>query len=102
MSTVEPGSIDHLSQVISQVGAPAFLVGGVMSFISILVTRLGGVLDRLRQPADSPEDAHSAKIGIEISRLRRRVSLLNRAIYFAIGSGVVAVVLVIVSFAAAL
>lgn len=73
-----------------------------MSFISILVTRLGGVLDRLRSPADSPEDRHSAKIGIEVSRLWRRVGLLNRAIYFAIGSGVVAVVLIIVSFAAAL
>ncbi len=41
-------STDQLSQLISQATAPAFLLGAVAGFISILTTRMASVLDRIR------------------------------------------------------
>jgi hypothetical protein len=100
---VEPGSIDHLSQVISQVVAPSFLLGAVASFISILFTRMTSVLDRIRSLNAIPDESQArTKLKTDIPRLRRRTKLLNRAILLAIGSGVAATILIIVAFATAL
>jgi hypothetical protein len=46
--TYELGTVEHLSQVISHVVAPAFLLGAVASFISLLFTRMTNILDRVR------------------------------------------------------
>ncbi len=46
---VEPGSVEHLSQIISHVVAPAFLLGAVASFISILVYRMTAAIERARE-----------------------------------------------------
>ena len=54
----EPGSSEHLSQVISHVIAPSFLLGAVASFISLLFTRLTTILDRLRALNALPDDGH--------------------------------------------
>ena len=40
--------LDHLTQVISHATAPAFLLGAVAGFLSILVTRLERTIDRHR------------------------------------------------------
>ena len=39
---------DQLSLVISQAAAPAFLLGAVASFLSVLVSHLGRIVDRAR------------------------------------------------------
>jgi hypothetical protein len=101
--TIEPGSIDHLSQVISHVVAPAFLLGAVASFISILVTRMSGVVDRIRSINDIPDEGHAkSRLKADLPRLRRRAALLHRAIFLAINSGIVAAILIVAAFAFAL
>ncbi|MHC2193329.1 hypothetical protein ACVJF1_005962 [Bradyrhizobium diazoefficiens] len=39
-------SIDQLARIIGNVAAPAFLLGAVASFISVLVSRINRVVDR--------------------------------------------------------
>lgn len=62
--TIEPGSVEHLSQLISHVLAPAFLLGAVGSFISLLHDRLLAVVARVRELSTSgdaglpPQDAN--------------------------------------------
>ena len=46
--SVDPGSIEHLSEIISHVVAPAFMLGAVASFVSILVSRTNHLLERIR------------------------------------------------------
>lgn len=101
--TIEPGSVEHLSQLISHVVAPAFLLGAVASFISLLHDRLLAVVGRVRDLGKGGDleitDEDRARI---VQRLRRRASLLNIAIFFGLLSGFAALVLIIAAFAAAL
>jgi hypothetical protein len=100
---VDPGSIDHLSQIISQVVAPSFLLGAVAGFLSMLHTRQVGVIDRIRFvnaiPADDPDRAF---LKPDIDRLRRRSRLLSRAIFFGIAAGITTTLLIILAFAMAI
>ena len=98
-----PGSIDQLSQIISQVVAPAFLLGAVASFVSILATRMNGVIERMRYINDLPPEGHAkSRLKQDLPRLRRRVDLLQRSLLFAIASGVAGALLIVVAFGAAL
>lgn len=100
---VEPGSVEHLSQIISHVVAPAFLLGAVASFISILVYRMTAAIERAREIGNLPEDGHArAALRADLPRLLRRIELLNQSVRLAIASGVVATLLIILAFAAAL
>ncbi len=86
--SIDPGSVEHLSEVISHVVAPAFLLGAVASFVSVLMTRMTGVLERLRQLNDLPDSGHAkSPIKSDIPRLKRRLILLNRSFVLAIASG---------------
>ena len=98
----EPGSSEHLSQVISHVIAPSFLLGAVASFISLPFTRLTTILDRLRALNALPDDGHPlSKIKADLPRLKRRANLVNTAIYLSVLSAIVAALLIIVAFASA-
>lgn len=100
---LEPGSINQLSQIISQVVAPAFLLGAVASFVSILASRMNGVIDRMRYINDLPAEGHAkSRLKQDLPRLRRRVDLLQRSLLFAIGSGVAGAMLIVVAFGAAM
>lgn len=101
--TIDPGSVEHLSQLISHVLAPAFLLGAVGSFISLLHDRLLAVVARVREvgrggDADLPLAQREAIVGV----LRRRAKLLNISMFFGALSGLSALVLIIASFGAAL
>ena len=98
-----PGSIDQLSQIISQVVAPAFLLGAVASFVSILASRMNGVIERMRYINDLPAEGHvKSRLKQDLPRLRRRVDLLQRSLLLAIASGVAGAMLIVVAFGAAL
>ena len=98
-----PGSIDQLSQIISQVVAPAFLLGAVASFVSILASRMNGVIERMRYINDLPAEGHAkSRLKQDLPRLRRRVDLLQRSLLLAIASGVAGAMLIVVAFGAAL
>ena len=102
MTLPEPPSVTQLSQVIAQVTAPAFLLGAVAAFISVLISRMNRVIDR-SQALNAIADADKAKghLRSDIPRLKRRAALLNKAIIFATISAIVTAFLVIVSFASA-
>lgn len=92
----------QLSQVIAQATAPAFLLGAVSGFVSVLMGRMNGVIDRIRSVnAIPPEDASRAALKADLPRLMRRAALLNRAIYLAVGSAICTTVLLLIAFVSA-
>jgi hypothetical protein len=80
--------IDHLSLAISHATAPAFMLGAVAGFLSILISRLERLADRDRalRSADATAVDPSGAIASSFSR---RMALLSRAIYFAVLSALV-------------
>jgi hypothetical protein len=94
-------SIEQLSNVISQVTGPAFLLAAEAQLLSVLVSRLDRIVDRSRDLAAlDDEDAQSHR-KMELPILRRRAMLMHRSIYWGVASCVITSVLVILSFAAA-
>jgi hypothetical protein len=101
---MEPGPMDlsQLSQVISHATAPAFLLGAVAGFVSILIARMNGIIDRIRSlNSIADDDSARARLKSDIPRLKHRAQLMNDAIYLAVGSGICTTVLVILAFASA-
>jgi len=94
-------SANQLSLVISQAAAPAFLLGAVASFLSVLVAHMSRVVDRLRAIDDIPDGDAKAGLKAALPDLRLRVALIHRAIYWAVGSGIVTCLLMVVAFGAA-
>jgi hypothetical protein len=95
--------LSQLSQVISHATAPAFLLGAVAGFVSILIARMNGIIDRIcRVNSIADDDAPRARLKSDIPRLEHRARLMNNAIYLAVGSGICTTVLVILAFISAL
>ena len=95
-------TVDQLSLVISQAAAPAFLLGAVASFLSVLVTHMSRILDRSRAINDiSGDDPRTRELKVQLPELRLRAVLVIRAIYWAVGSGITTCLLMIVAFASA-
>ena len=93
--------IDHLGLVISHATAPAFMLGAVAAFLSILIQRMERISDRIRvlRADDSSRDDPKEAL---LQTLDRRVMLLGRAIYFGVLSALVTSALLIAAFASAL
>jgi len=93
--------IDHLSLAISHATAPAFMLGAVAGFLSILIARLERVADKIRalRSVDAAAADPSGALGASFSR---RMVLLSRAIYFAVLSALVTAAFLIGAFVAAL
>ena len=80
---METPSVGQLSQVIAQVAAPAFLLGAVAAFTSVLISRMNRIIDRSQAlSAISEDDPVKAKLKSDIPRLKRRAALMNKAIFF--------------------
>ena len=92
----------QLSQVMAQATAPAFILGAVAGFISILLGRMTGVIDRIRNLNEIAEgDTVRAYLKSDIPRLRRRAQLLNSATHLALVSGMCTALLLVVGFGSA-
>ena len=97
------GSIDHISQVISQVVAPSFLLAAVTALISMLFGRMDVALSRVRElNAISDSDLSRLPLKETIPRLRRRIKIMHHSILLAIYSGIATTLLIITAFAVAL
>ncbi len=93
---------DRLAEVISHAVAPAFLLGAVAGFISILTMRMGGIIDRIRSlNAITEGDTARSPLKADIPRLKRRTRLLNQAVYLALASGICGTLLIMIAFASA-
>jgi Protein of unknown function (DUF2721) len=98
----ETPSVAQLSQVITQVTAPSFLLGAVAAFTSVLINRLNRIIDRSQSLHAIGEDEVSrSHLKADIPRLKRRAILLNKAILFSTLSAITTSVLVIVAFVCA-
>ncbi|WP_442754915.1 DUF2721 domain-containing protein [Methylocystis sp. JAN1] len=95
-------SIEHLSNVISQVTGPAFLLAAEAQLLSVLVSRLDRIVDRSRELMELSDEDAQAHRKVELPILRKRAVLVHRSIYWGVASCVVTSFLVIVAFAAAL
>jgi hypothetical protein len=93
--------IDQLSTAISHATAPAFMLGAVAAYLSILITRLERIADKNRalRSADAASLDPSGAVAASFSR---RMVLLSRAIYFAVLSALVTAALLIGAFVSAL
>ena len=94
--------IDHISLAITHATAPAFMLGAVAGFISILNNRLDRIVERcraLRAGASSADDDAAKTVG---AALTRRAVLLGNAIYFSVLSALATSVMLVAAFGAAL
>jgi hypothetical protein len=92
--------IDHLSEAISHATAPAFMLGAVAGFLSILIARLEKVADKNKALRTS--DGALDPTGVIAASFARRMDLLSRAVYFAVLSALLTAALLISAFLAAL
>jgi hypothetical protein len=96
-------SIDQLGHIIANVAAPAFLLGAVAAFISVLMSRINRVIDRSQFIHAIPDgDASRAFLKADLPRLRRRAALLNRSLYCSIVAAILTALIIIVAFVSAL
>jgi hypothetical protein len=95
-------SLNQLSLVISQAAAPAFLLGAVASFLSVLVSHMSRIIDRSRAISATPDDdPNKAGLKATLPQLKLRAALVNRAIYWAVASGISTCLLMIAAFGSA-
>jgi hypothetical protein len=92
-------NIEQLSTIISHAVAPAFLLGAVAALVSILITRMTAITDRIRDLNQIADD-DTARIWLraDIARLKRREKLLNQALQLAVASGICITFLLFVGF----
>jgi Protein of unknown function (DUF2721) len=96
-------SVSQLSQVITQAIAPAFLLGALAAFVSVLTLRMNRVVDRSQMLLNAIDDADEARAQLkgDLPRMRHRAILLNNATFFATLSAISATLLVMVAFVSA-
>ena len=96
-------SVEQLSRIIGSVAAPAFLLGAVAAFISVLISRMNRVIDRsqfLHGIVD--DDGPRAHLKADIPRLKRRARLLNQSIFYSTICAIITGSLIIVAFVSAM
>ncbi|MBR0899792.1 DUF2721 domain-containing protein [Bradyrhizobium tropiciagri] len=102
MQVPDTPSVEQISQVIVQVTAPSFLLGAVAGFVSLLISRMNRVTDRIQAGEAVPDGDHAkARFKRDMPQLRRRAELLNRSILYSTTSAILTCLLVIVAFISA-
>lgn len=99
----EPTSISAVAHVIQLAVAPVFLLTGVGAILSVLVNRLGRVVDRFRTleraiPADERGNEH----GVEMRILTRRARMIHWAIGLCTGCALLICVVIATLFVGSL
>jgi Protein of unknown function (DUF2721) len=104
MSNVLPltPSVEQLSSIIGSVAAPAFLLGAVAAFISVLISRMNRVIDRSQFLHGIEGDGARAYLKEDIPRLKLRAILLNKSIFYSTISAIITASLIIVAFVSAM
>jgi Protein of unknown function (DUF2721) len=96
-------SIDQLGRIIGNVAAPAFLLGAVAAFISVLMSRINRVIDRAQFLHGIGEgDGTRSYLKADIPRLRRRAALLNRSLFCSVVAAILTSLIIVVAFISAL
>ena len=95
-------STEELGRVMGRAAAPVFLLTAVASFISVLMTRLTRIVDRIRMINNiAADDTQRAFLREDLPRLQRRATLIHRSISLALASGIATTMIVIFMFCGA-
>lgn len=93
--------ITDVAHVIQLAVAPVFLLTGIGAILSVLVNRLGRVVDRFRAlehlPVDAPAAARDAA-RYEMNRLSRRARMVHWAIGLCTGSALLVCIVIATLF----
>ena len=89
---------ERLSKIFSQAIAPAFFLGSVAGFVSLMASRLSAVMERARNLNAIADDDARAPLKTDLDRLRRRARLLNSGILAALRGGLCATLLLVILF----
>jgi hypothetical protein len=96
-----PAPLEDLSHVIQLSVAPVFLLTAVGTILSVLSTRLGRIVDRVRVLQEKLEDAPVERghaIRKELASLGVRKKLVDRALTFGTITALLVCVLIVVAF----
>jgi len=89
----------RLAQIFSQATAPTFFLGAVAGFVSLMASRLSGVMERIRElNAISESNQARNHLKADVDRLRRRASLLHSGIGASLRGGLCATALLAILF----
>jgi hypothetical protein len=92
--------IDRLTQIFSNAIAPAFFLGAVAAFVSLMMSRLAAVNESIKvAKALSGQDGGAVGSGMVLDVLTRRARLLSDGIILSLGSGMCATLLLAILFA---
>ncbi len=92
--------VQRLTQIFSQATAPAFFLGAIAAFMSLMSSRLSTILGRIRALNNIPnDDANRSHLKSDVDRLRRRAAYLSSGIYASLISGICATFLLAILFA---
>jgi hypothetical protein len=92
--------IDRLAQIFSNAIAPAFFLGAVAAFVSLMMSRRAAVDERIKATSALP-DQDGAAVGsrMALGMLTRRARLLSDGIIMSLGAGMCATLLLAMLFA---
>jgi Protein of unknown function (DUF2721) len=90
--------IQRLTQIFSQATAPTFFLGAVAAFVSLMSSRLGAIVARIRALNAIPHDDPRAHLKTDVERLRRRARLLNSGMHASLIAGICATLLLAIIF----
>lgn len=95
--------IEKLEHIFQNAIAPAFFLGAVAAFVSLMNSRLSDVHGRIKAasappPANPSASAHAPDSGLVLAVLQRRARLLADGIVMALAGGVCATLLLALLF----
>src|SRR5882757_6939694 len=92
--------LDRLTQIFSNAIAPAFFLGAVAAFVSLMMSRLAAVNESIKAARALPDqNGAAARRSTVLSTLVRRARLLSDGIILSLGSGMCATLLLAILFA---
>ena len=86
--------IDRLTHIFSNAVAPAFFLGAVAAFVSLMMSRFAALRERIKATRALPDQS-----SMELGPLTRRARLLSDGIILALSGGMCATFLLAVLFA---
>jgi len=92
--------IDRLTQIFSNAIAPAFFLGAVAAFVSLMMSRLAAVNETIKATRALPhQDGAAVGSSMALATLTRRARLLSDGIILSLGGGMCATLLLAILFA---
>jgi hypothetical protein len=91
--------IDRLTQIFSNAIAPAFFLGAVAAFVSLMMSRLAVVAAQINATRALPAQDGAAVGSAALGTLKRRARLLSDGIILSLGGGICATLLLAILFA---